>query len=78
MSGSRVKLRMRVELVMTAMSAREDQRLMGVGWVARGFLESRVQGMEGVEWDGGESILAEARQRASLLHGCRSTGRISE
>lgn len=75
MSGARMEQRMRVELVMTAMSAREDQRLMGVGWVMRGFLGGEVQGMEGVEWDGGELIHAEVRQSASLLHGCRGTGR---
>lgn len=75
MSGARMEQRMKVELVMTAMSAREDRRLMGVGRVMRGFLESEVQGMEGVEWDGGEWILAEVRQRAPLLRGCRSTGR---
>lgn len=75
MGGSRMEQRMRVELAMTAMSAREDQRLMGAEWVMRGFLQGEVQGMEGVQRDGGESILAEVRQSASLLRGYGGTGR---
>lgn len=51
---------------------------MGGGWAMRGFPESEVQGMGGVQWDGGELILAEVRQCASLLHGCRGTGRQAE
>lgn len=67
--------RMRVGLEKMVVSAREDLRLVGGGWAMRGFPESEVQGMGGVQWDGGELILAEVRQCASLLHGCRGTGR---
>lgn len=76
MSGARTDQKMRVWMVMKATWAGEGQRLVGVGWVVRGFLESEVQGMEGVEWNGGESILAEVRgQREFLLHGCGGTGK---
>lgn len=76
MSGARMGQRMRVEQLMTAMWAGEDQRLVGVGWVPRGFLQNELQGrMEGDEWNGRESVLAEVRQRACLHHGCRGTGR---
>lgn len=75
MSRMEMEQRMRVVLVRKAVQEEEALRMMGVGWVVKVFLEVEVQGVEGVLWDGDESLLAEAQECASLLLVCRSTVR---
>lgn len=66
---------MRVVLARKAVQEEEALRMMGVGWVMKVFLEMEVQGVEGVLWDGDESLLAEVQECASLLLVCRCTVR---
>lgn len=61
-----------------AVQEEEALRMMGVGWVMKVLLEVEVQGVEGVLWEGDESLLAEVQECASLLLVCRCTVSVSQ
>lgn len=81
-TGMAVSLKMsRMEMeqrMRKAVQEEEALRMMGVGWVMKVFLEVEVQGVEGVLWEGDESLLAEVQECASLLLVCRCTVSVSQ
>lgn len=74
-SRMEMEQRMRVALVSKTVQEGEALRMIGDGWVVKVFLEVEVRGVEGVLWDGHESLLAEVQECASLLLVCRCTVR---